>query len=311
MSLLSVQNLHVGYTYDIVRNVSFDLKAGEILAIVGESGSGKSTLLKSLIGGYPGAGVVSKGRIIYRGKDIVKMNKKELSKIRGLDISMIFQSPGATLNPVRSIGSQFIETICFHTGLTCEEAYEQATAIMEKLGLRDPDRIMKGYAFQLSGGMKQRVSIAMALAMRPKILLADEPTSALDATVQKAVVKELMKLHHELGTAIVIVTHNITLSSYMADRIAVMYAGEMVEIGEKSMVINNPLHPYTQALIDSIPDIKGRKKLKGIEGQRVKWGTVLSGCSFANRCPQKKEMCFTKRPELINSRPEHCYACNN
>lgn len=311
MSLLSVQNLHVGYTCDIVRDVSFDLKAGEILAIVGESGSGKSTLLKSLIGRYPGAGVVSKGRILYRNKDIVKMNKKDLSKIRGVDISMIFQSPGSTLNPVRTIGSQFIETICFHTSLTFKEAYDQATGIMEKLSLRDPDRVMKGYAFQLSGGMKQRVSIAMALAMRPNILLADEPTSALDATVQKAVVKELMKLHDELGTAIVIVTHNITLSSYMADRIAVMYAGEMVEIGEKSLVINNPRHPYTQALINSIPDINGKKKLAGIEGKRVEWGTTFQGCSFANRCPKRSEECLKKRPELVNSCPEHCYACNN
>lgn len=311
MSLLAVQNLHVGYTCDIVRNINFDLKAGEILAIVGESGSGKSTLLKALIGRYPGAGVVSKGSIFYREKDIVKMTKKELSKIRGVDISMIFQSPGATLNPVRQIGSQFIETICFHTGLTRGEAYGKAANIMKKLSLHDPDRIMKGYAFQLSGGMKQRVSIAMALAMRPNILLADEPTSALDATVQKAVVKELMKLHNELGMAIVIVTHNITLSSYMADRIAVMYAGEIVEIGGKSSVINNPLHPYTQALINSIPDINGKKKLTGIEGRRVEWTTIFPGCSFANRCPKKSELCLKKRPELVRIHPDHSYACNH
>lgn len=309
MSLLSVKNLYVGYTHDIVRNVSFDLEAGEILAIVGESGSGKSTLLKSLIGKLPGAGRVRRGSIFYRDKDIVKMNKRELAKIRGLDISMIFQSPGAALNPVRKIGSQFLETICHHSGLSRSEAYQKAVGIMKTLNLQEPDQIMGNYSFQLSGGMKQRVSIAMALAMEPNILLADEPTSALDATVQKAVVRQLMKLHDELGTAIIIITHNITLSYYMADKIAIMYAGEMVEIGAKNCVMENPLHPYTQALIDSIPDITGKKKLKGIDGKRVDLSSIFPGCAFANRCPKKSDLCLKKRPEFAHIGPDHSYAC--
>lgn len=183
MVLLSVKNVYIGYTFDIVRNVSFDLASGEILAIVGESGSGKSTLLKSIVGKHPGSGTVRKGNIYYQGKNIVTMNRKELLKVRGNAISMIFQSPGASLNPVRTIGTQFIEMIRYHTKVSREEAYSISIDMLEKVNLPEPERIMNNYAFQLSGGMKQRVSIAMALALKPKILLADEPTSALDATV--------------------------------------------------------------------------------------------------------------------------------
>lgn len=310
MSILSVKNLHVGYTGDIVRNIHFELKSKEILAIVGESGSGKSTLLKSMIGRLPGGGTVSKGSILYKNRDIVKMNKKELTKFRGVEISMIFQSPGATLNPVRKIGSQFIETICFHSGLSRRAAFDKAVNIMEKLNLQDPRRIMGHYPFQLSGGMKQRVSIAIALAMEPEILLADEPTSALDATVQKMVVKEMMNLRDEFRTSIIIVTHNIRLSSYMADTIGVMYAGEMVEYGDKNAVMSNPMHPYTKALMESVPDIKGKKVIKGIEGKRIEFSQLWEGCAFANRCPEKRDSCMYNNPVMNEVGHNHFCACN-
>lgn len=310
MNILSVKGLHVGYTDTIVRNINFGLKSKEILAIVGESGSGKSTLLKSLIGKLPGMGTVSKGSIIYKERDIVKMNKKELREIRGVDVSMIFQSPGATLNPVRKIGSQFIETIRFHSDLTKKDAFEKAVSIMEKLNFQNPKQIMGNYPFQLSGGMKQRVSIAIALAMEPEILLADEPTSALDATVQKMVAQEMIKLRDQFGTAVIIVTHNISLSFYMADTIGVMYAGEMVEFGKKEEVVTNPLHPYTKALIESVPDIKGKKVIKGIEGKGIEFNKLPDGCFFADRCVKKKEICLKKHPEVRQAGKNHFYVCH-
>ena len=308
--LLTVDKVSIGYTYDIVRQVSFDVAEKSVLAIVGESGSGKSTLLKSLIGPYPGAGIVRQGRILYRGRDLLAMRKKELAAIRGRDISLVFQSPGATLNPVRKIGAQFEETICCHTDLTRKVAREKAAAILRKLNMRDVDRVLDGYAFELSGGMKQRVSIAMALALEPKILLADEPTSALDATVQKAVVEELLALHREMGTAIVIVTHNMMLSAYMADRIAVMYAGEIVEIGATEEVMGAPQHPYTEALIASIPRLDEEKELKGIDGRRIDLAALPPGCIFANRCDRAAEVCLTRPPILAAVGKDHHAACH-
>lgn len=308
--LLTVDKVSIGYTYDIVRQVSFAVTEKSVLAIVGESGSGKSTLLKSLIGPYPGAGSVRQGRILYRGRDLLAMGKKELAAIRGRDISLVFQSPGATLNPVRKIGAQFEETICCHTNLTRKAAREKAAAILRKLNMRDVDRVLDGYAFELSGGMKQRVSIAMALALEPKILLADEPTSALDATVQKAVVEELLALHREMGTAIVIVTHNMMLSAYMADRIAVMYAGEIVEIGATEEVMGAPQHPYTEALIASIPRLDEEKELKGIDGRRIDLAALPPGCIFANRCDRAAEVCLTRPPILAAVGKDHHAACH-
>lgn len=308
--LLCAENLSIGYTYDIVRQVSLNVAEKSVLAIVGESGSGKSTLLKSLIGPYPGTGIVRQGRILYRGRDILAMGKKELAAIRGREISLVFQSPGATLNPVRRIGAQFEETICYHTDLTRKAAREKAAAILRKLNMRDVDRVLDGYAFELSGGMKQRVSIAMALALTPKLLLADEPTSALDATVQKAVVEELLGLHREMGTAIVIVTHNMMLSAYMADRIAVMYAGEIVEIGAKDEVMGAPQHPYTQALIASIPRLDEEKELKGIDGRRIDLAALPPGCIFANRCDRAAAVCLARPPVLQNAGEDHRVACH-
>lgn len=310
MSLLSVENIYVGYTFDIVRNVNFVLNKGEILAIVGESGSGKSTLLKALLGKHPGSGNVRKGHIYYRDRDIVGMGKRELMQIRGKALSMIFQSPGATLNPVRKIGGQFTELLCYHTDISKKEAYNTAMAVLKTVNLRDPDSIMKSYAFQLSGGMKQRVSIAMALALRPEILLADEPTSALDATVQKSVVEELLKLHRSMGTAMIIVTHNMMLANYMADRIAVMYAGELVEIGERSSLMQSPAHPYTKALINSIPRIDAHTKIQGIGGKRISLSEVPAGCLFANRCPYKTEECLTEHPGMRKLGQKHYAACH-
>ena len=309
-ALLRVENVSIGYTHDIVRQVSFEVAEKSVLAIVGESGSGKSTLLKSLIGPYPGAGSVRRGKILYRGKDLVTMRRAALSAIRGREISLVFQSPGATLNPVRKIGSQFAETICYHTNLTRREAREKAAAILQKLNMRETERVLDGYAFELSGGMKQRVSIAMALALEPKLLLADEPTSALDATVQKAVVEELLALHREMGTAIVIVTHNMMLSAYMADRIAVMYAGEIVEIGAEAEVMDAPQHPYTQALIASIPRLDEEKELKGIDGRRIDLAVLPPGCIFANRCDRAVEICSMRSPRLQAVGADHHVACH-
>lgn len=243
----------------MVKNVTMSVKPKEIIGIVGESGSGKSTLVRAVLGLMPSGGRVSGGEIIFKGRNLLDYSKQEWRELRGNRIAMIFQNPGTALNPTRKIGSQFIESIQSHFDSSKAEAFAKALAMLGKMRLPDPASIMNSYTFQLSGGMKQRVAIAMAMTMEPELLLADEPTSALDVTIQAQVVRQMMDLRNQFNTSIIIVTHNIGVAAYMSDKIGVMRQGELLEWGTRTQVINNPQHDYTANLLAAMPELGGRR----------------------------------------------------
>ncbi|WP_459481015.1 ABC transporter ATP-binding protein [Clostridium saccharoperbutylacetonicum] len=251
-----MRNVEISYdSKAVVHNVNLKIKYGEILGIVGESGSGKSTLIKAAIGLLGNDGSINKGNVFYKGNDLLNMKSEELRKIRGPEMGMIFQNCEAALSPTRTIGSQLKEMMKQHTDMDEKEILNMANAFFQKMNL-DGSRILKSYPFELSGGMNQRVGIVMAMMLKPDLLFADEPTSALDIISQAQVVGELKKLRDEFGTAIVIVTHNIGIVSYMADKVAVMNQGNLIEYGETKDVINNPKQAYTKKLISAVPKIR-------------------------------------------------------
>ena len=253
---------HVSISYDgetVVRDVSLQMNPGEILGIVGESGSGKSTLLRSVMGLLGSGGSVTGGEILYKGLDVTRIKGEEARNLRGPGMGMIFQNTGAALCPVRTVGDQRCECVREHTDMGREEIREQAKELLGKLGLSDGDRILDSYPFELSGGMSQRAGILMAMILKPDLLLADEPTSALDVTVQKQAVREMMRMRDLYGTGIVIVTHNIGVVEYMADKIAVMYQGKLVEYGDAGTVIRSPQDPYTRKLTDAVLRVRRRQ----------------------------------------------------
>ncbi len=251
--LLDVRHVEISYNgRPVVQDVSFQVEPGEILGIVGESGSGKSTLIKAAMGLLGIGGAVTKGDIYYNGRNVIDAKPDEIRRMRGPAMGMIFQDTGASLCPVRSIGDQLYESVNQHEKASREEVRQRALDLFEKMRLPDGDRILNSYPFELSGGMNQRVGILMAMVLRPKLLFADEPTSALDVTVQAQVVREMIQMREAYGTGIVIVTHNIGVVEYMADNIAVMYRGNLVEYGKKEDVIYHPREDYTKRLIGSV-----------------------------------------------------------
>lgn len=257
--LLEVKSLTVKYYggENVIKNINMDTGYREIIGIVGESGSGKTTLIRTIINLLsPNAEVVS-GEIIFRGKSIREYNREQWRNLRGNEIAMIFQNPGSYLNPIMKIGKQFIESIRNHRDVSKSEAIKKAKDVLEKMNLNNSDRIMNSYPFQLSGGMKQRVAIAMAVAMEPKLILADEPTSALDVITQAQIINELMELRNNFDTSIIIVTHNIGCAAYMSDRVMVMNSGEIVEYDSKIEVITQPKMEYTKQLLAAVPELKG------------------------------------------------------
>lgn len=257
--LLEVKKLSVKYNGEenALDNINFDVGYKEIVGIVGESGSGKTTLVRTIINLLSPDAKVLSGEIIFQGKDILAYNKEQWRNFRGNEIAMIFQNPGSYLNPILKIGKQFVESIRNHRDVSKLEAIKKAKDTLEKMHLSDTDRVMNSYPFQLSGGMKQRVAIAMALAMEPRLILADEPTSALDVKTQSQISNELMELRDKFDTSIILVTHNIGCAAYMADRIMVMRNGKVVEYDSKSKVITDPKMEYTRKLLASIPELKG------------------------------------------------------
>ncbi len=258
--LLDVKNLSIAYQGNpTVSDISFDLQAEEILAIVGESGSGKTSVIRAIIGCLSGNGQVAGGQINFGGRDIAHLSNKKWLSIRGKDIAMIFQDSGNMLNPVQTIGKQFVEYLQLHSSMSKSEAVEKACSLLTRMNLPDPQRVMESYAFELSGGMRQRVGIAMALAFAPKLLLADEPTSALDVTTQAQIVDELMQVVQEAGSAMIIVTHNIGVAAHMADKIMVMAGGKVVEYGSTAEVIEHPQADYTRTLLQAVPEIGGTR----------------------------------------------------
>ena len=259
MEILKIDNLSISYggQKPVVKKVNLAVKPKEIIGIVGESGSGKSTLIRAVLGLLPMGGRVSGGEITFKGRNLLEYSKKEWRELRGNRIAMIFQNAGASLSPTRKIGNQFMESIQAHFNSSKADAYAKAIDMLAKMRLPDAIGIMNSYTFQLSGGMKQRVAIAMAMTMEPELLLADEPTSALDVTIQAQVVREMMELRNQFNTSIIIVTHNMGVASYMSDKIGVMRQGELVEWGSRAQVINNPQDEYTANLISAIPELGG------------------------------------------------------
>ena len=256
--LLEVKNLHIQYAgIEMVHGISFSLDSGEVLSLVGESGSGKTSVIRAILGCLPHEGRVNEGEIIFSGVNMLKNTPKMWRDISGRNISMIFQDSGSMMNPIRTIGSQFVEYILEHSSMDPQKAEKEAKEMLDKMQLPNPDTIMDSFPFELSGGMRQRVGVAMAMFFRPQLLLADEPTSALDVTTQAQVVKELMKICREDGTAIILVTHNLGVATYMSDKIMVMQNGHVVEEGTSEAIIENPQANYTKELLHSVPQIGG------------------------------------------------------
>lgn len=307
--ILKLNDVSVSYgDTNILKNINLSVKRGEILGIVGESGSGKSTLIKSIVGLLDDNSFIE-GSIDFEGKDLKNLPSNEYRLLKGSKISMIFQNPTEFFNPIRKISKQFIETIRSHKDISKEEVKQKAIETFKFLGLNDAERIWNSYPFELSGGMNQRVAIALSIMLEPKLLLADEPTSSLDVTVQAQVVGELMKLRDELNTSIILVTHNMGVVSYMADNIGVMYGGRIVEYGKSQEVIKSPRHPYTKMLIESVPVING-KIPTGINGNLPNFNKQQEGCVFSDRCRYASEKCKFEAPKPVYHDNNHWSSCS-
>ncbi len=259
--MLEFKNLFVEYEVGMqaLKNFTLKVKEGEIIALVGESGSGKTTAIRAAMGLLPIGGKIVSGDILLQGQSMSQFSLKEWERVRGLELGMIFQDSGAMLNPIRTVGSQFIEYIRKHDNISKGDAHKRSVELLEQMGLYDGESIMKLIPSKLSGGMRQRVGIAMAMAFKPSVLLADEPTSALDVTIQAQIVRQMMELRKRYHTSILMVTHNIGVAAYMADQIIVMKGGEIVERGSREEILNNPKERYTKKLISAVPTIRGER----------------------------------------------------
>ena len=260
--MLNVQDITVTYSKNpkpTIEGFHLEMKPGEICSIVGESGSGKTTVIRSILGLLPGGGKITKGDILFEGESLLHYSKKQWRELRGTQISMIFQDSGAMINPVRKIGSQYVEYIRAHKDISKKDAEDMAVEMLEKMRLPNGNRIMDSYSFELSGGMCQRVGIAMAMTFEPKLLLADEPTSALDVTTQAQIVRQMMELRDTFGTGIIVVTHNIGVAAYMADKMIVMKQGQVVDSGVREDILHNPKSDYTKNLLAAVPALKGER----------------------------------------------------
>ena len=260
MALLEINGIDIAYGKQVtVKDCTITLDQAEICSIVGESGSGKTTVIRAVLGLLPGGGKVTKGDIIYDGRSLLSLNAREWRKLRGHDVSMIFQDSGAMMNQTRLIGKSFVEYIRTHEKISKKDAWKKGAEMLGRMRLPDPDRIMHSYPFQLSGGMRQRVGIAMGMTYEPKLLLADEPTSALDVTTQAQIVRQMMELRDEYGTSIIIVTHDIGVASYMGDKIVVMKNGQIEDQGKRQHILEESSNEYTRKLIGAVPSLGGKR----------------------------------------------------
>lgn len=259
--MLEIKDLSIQYGKQppTIEHFNLSMKKGEIISVVGESGSGKTTVIRAVLGALAGGGKVTGGEILFRGESLLNYSKDEWRKLRGTKMSMIFQDCGGTLNPIRKIGSQYVEYICTHSDMSKTEAWKKGVSMLEKMRLPDAENIMKSFPHQLSGGMRQRVGIAMAMTFRPELLLADEPTSALDVTTQAQIVRQMMELRDNFGTSIIIVTHNLGVAAYMADQLIVMQHGKVVDKGTRDEVMCHPTSAYTKKLLEAVPEMEGRR----------------------------------------------------
>ena len=295
-----------------VDGVSFTLDAGKTMGIVGESGSGKSVTATSIMRLLPQNGKIMGGEIDFDGVDMMKLSKKQLVALRGNEIAMIFQDPMTSLDPVFKVGNQMVEMICAHQNVTKEAARAMAIEALGRVGIPNPEKRMDAYPYELSGGMCQRVIIAMAICSHPKIIIADEPTTALDVTVQARVLELLRELQRNLNTGILLITHNLGVVWEMCDDVMVMYAGQTVEKAETRELYAEPLHPYTWGLLDSIPRLSDESKgmLTTIPGVPPDLRLTGECCNFCNRCRYAQDICRTSVPPLMEVKPNHFVACH-
>ena len=296
-----------------IDGVSFNIAKGETMGIVGESGSGKSVTSSSIIRLLPPrTGKIVGGSIEFEGKDVLALSKKELNDFRGKDIAVIFQDPMTSLDPVFKIGKQMTEMIMAHQNVTKDEAWKMSVEALSKVGIPEPEKRMNSYPYELSGGMCQRVIIAMAVCCKPKLIIADEPTTALDVTVQAQVLELLKELQRDMDTAILLITHNLGVVWEMCDKVMVMYAGNTVEFTDTKTLYSNPRHPYTWGLLDSMPKLSDESKgeLKTIPGTPPDLRLTGKCCNFYNRCPYVTEACTQSVPPLVEVEPGHFVACH-
>ena len=314
--LVDIQNERLSFFTPVgevkaLNDVSIRLKEGEVLGIVGESGSGKSVTAYSLMGLTAHPGKLVSGSLYFNGHQIETMSEKEMRKIRGNEISIIFQDPMTSLNPVYTIGNQIMEAILLHTDKKKAQARERAKELLELVGINEPEKRLKQYPHELSGGMRQRVMIAIALACEPKLLIADEPTTELDVTIQAQILELMMELKDKLGMAIIMITHDLGVVASMCERIAVMYAGKIVEYGTAEDIFYRPRHQYTKGLIRSIPrlDTKEHERLVPIEGTPIDLLNPPKGCPFAPRCDECMKICLREMPPVTELGEIHYTQC--
>ncbi|MFZ2948115.1 MAG: ABC transporter ATP-binding protein [Desulfuromonadaceae bacterium] len=317
--LLSLHNLQVSFptkenTFLAVRGISLSLAAGSVLALVGESGSGKSMTALSIMRLVPPPGFISSGEIFFEGQDLVSLPEEALRKIRGQRISMVFQEPMTSLNPVLRIADQLCEPLTLHLGLSRRDAQERGIELLENVGIPSAGNRMRDYPHQLSGGMRQRVMIAMALSCHPALLIADEPTTALDVTIQAQILELLDTRRKSSGLSILLITHDLGIVAERADHTAVMYAGQVVESAPTGTLLAAPRHPYTQALLNSLPQYaEPGMPLPTLAGQRPPRTAFGGGCCFADRCPLAEDTCHAEAQQLIEVTPSHfvrCWKCS-
>ncbi|RKQ18104.1 ABC transporter ATP-binding protein [Ureibacillus endophyticus] len=314
--ILKIKDLHIGFKindefYDAVDGVSLTLKRNEILAIVGESGCGKSTLATSIIGLHDPNSTRVYGEILYRNQNLLTLGEDQLNEIRGPEIGMIFQDPLSSLNPLMRIGDQIEEGLIYHTKQNAEERKNRVQELLQQVGIQNPERVARQFPHQLSGGMRQRVIIAIAIACKPKILIADEPTTALDVTIQAQILDLLLTLQHETGAGIILITHDLGVVAEVADRVAVMYAGEIIEEAPVKELFLHPKHPYTRSLFHSIPQMSSSSErlnvIQGIVPSLI--NLPREGCRFASRIPWIKAEAHEKNPQIHEVASEHFVRC--
>lgn len=314
--LIEVTNLSIDFKLEkesvrAIDQLSFTLDKGEVLGIVGESGSGKSVSVTALMKLLPPNATIAEGEINFAGQDIVTLNERAMRKIRGNQISMIFQDPMTSLNPVYTIGNQLVEVVRLHNNVSKKKAKEEAVRLLELVGIKEPEKRLNKYPHEFSGGMRQRVMIAMAVASRPSLIIADEPTTALDVTVQAQILELLKELKEKINTSIIFISHDLEVVSDIANRIAIMYAGQIVESGYTRQIFDNPLHPYTRLLIKSIPKSnKASGKLPYIRGNVPNLKNIQAGtCRFADRIPWMPAEVHEENPQLHEVEKNHFVRC--
>ena len=313
--LLKIEDLSVRYASGRVasqalRGVSCEIHSGEVVGILGESGCGKSTLALAILGVLPTSAKSSGGSIQFRGHELMSLSEREMRSIRGAQISLIGQEPFMALNPVRRVGSQVADVVAAHHDWSSDRCREVALEVLGEVGLRDPELIYRAYPHQLSGGQRQRIVIAQALGCRPALLVADEPTSSLDTTLQREILELLKKLRSSHGLTILLISHNPAVLAELADRIVVLYAGQVVEGGRAEDILNSPLHPYTLALLRCLPRRReGRAQFETIPGEPPNMVIVPQGCSFAPRCGERMDVCSLQLPQNYNLAPDRRVRC--